>query len=486
MILRAYLAAKTTGKDRLFRPQQSSGAQEIQDAWQTVTNKARDLDRNNPYVVGMRKRFVSALIGEGSWPRPKITKRNSDNQFDYDKELNQDILRRWENWADDACANADTIYQLQRIAARHFFTDGSFLIRRVYQVVDGVRKLSIEGLEFDYLDDTRDVDNGSKRIVNGIEMDQYNRPLAYWLKSRFPSEYETVSTRIEAKDVILLFDRNRASDITGISQFASVVENLYSIGEYRTATMNLARVATGYGVFVESPYPQDFFGAQDLGEASTGTEYQYVDPGGVHYLRPGEKIGQVKPDNPGSNYMPFMRTELQAASVGAGMSYESVSNDGSQSNFSSTRQMLLFERAMARYHFSLFEEQFFNKIYQWFIEFEVDFRGLKMPGFDKDKKRYLKVSWSRPKTEWVDPLKDVKSAQAEVDLGINSLTELAEVAGRDIEEVVATKKYEKELFESAGLTSSVDESVQGEPSRPLDVIIGDNETDDKETTENEQ
>lgn len=454
-LLRAYTAAKKTGSDRLFRPQQSSGAQEVAAAWQTVADKARDLDRNNPYVAGMKKRFVAAVIGEGAWPRPKIFKGN--NKYDFDAEKNSDILRRWELWADEACANGDNIYQLQRICARHFFVDGTFLIHRV--VRNG--KLMLEGLEADHLDHLADRDDAEKRIVNGIELDEFNKPVAYHLKKRHPGEQTSKTERIPASEIIHIFDRQRISDVNGICGFASVVSNLYSIGEYRTATMDIARVATGFGVFVESPFPQDFLQPTATPTTdSTGTEYNYVTPGGIHYLRPGEKIGQVKPENPSGNYNGFIRGELQAASVGAGMSYESISNDGSQSNFSSTRQMLLFERALARYVQALFEEQFHSKVYKWFMEFERDFRGLSLPGYDLQPKRYLAVSWSRPKTEWVDPLKDVKSAAQEVELGINTLTELAEIAGRDFEELVATRKYEKEMLEKAGLITKIPEPTE--------------------------
>jgi capsid protein len=141
------------------------------------------------------------------------------------------------------------------------------------------------------------------------------------------------------------------------------------------------------------------------------------------------------------------------------MSYESVSNDGSQSNFSATRQMLLFERAMTRYTFAIFEERFYSKLYRWFIEFEMDFgrpKRLVLPGYEADPMRYLKVSWSRPKTEWVDPLKDAKAGKQEVDMCVNTVSDLCEVTGRDFEEVVATRKYELELMRQAGILDYVD------------------------------
>ena len=449
-VVRAYEASKNSGNNSRFRPQQTSGVQEIEPAWQSVTNKTRDLMRNNSHVAGMTRRFVAGLVGEGSWPRPKILKENAADKFDFNTELNSRILELWETWSGDACANGDSIYQLQRVAASAFLIDGGILIRRVIRG----RNLYLEPIEIDRLDRLKDMDNGTVRIVGGKELDEYNRPIAYWIKSAFPTERASDSVRVKAKDIIDLYDRDRASSVGGISRLAPSVINFHNIGKFRADTMSLARTALGFGVFVQTDFPEDFFG-QTSEENQDGREYEFVTPGAVHYLRPGESINTVKPENPGSQYEPFLRSELRGASVGAGMSYESVSNDGSQTNFSGQRQMLLFERALTRYTFAIFEEKFYNRLYQWFLEFQKDFKGLSLPGYELAPYKFLRCSWSRPKTEWVDPLKDAKAAKEEIEMGANTLTEFCENAGRDIEEVVATRKYEKQLFENAGLTADL-------------------------------
>ncbi len=452
--LRGYDAGKTTGINRNPRSRQTSGAQDVQESWQVVANRARELANNNSYVAGMTRRFIANLIGEGSWPRPKILKKGATSEYDFETELNKDILARWEVWADEACANGDTVYQLQRMAARAFFIDGGFLIRKV--IVKG--QLRLEPIEIDRLDTSKDTDTSRLRIVGGKELDEFNKPIAYWIKSRFPSEQETQSTRIKAEDIIDLYDRERASSTGGISALAPCVMNFYNIGQFRKDTMSLARTALGFGVFVKTENPEDYFGGSDLDEQ--GHEYEYITPGGIHYLRPGEEINTVKPEAPTTQYEPFLRAELRGASVGAGMSYESVSNDGSQTNFSGTRQMLLFERAATRYTFAIFEEKLYSKIYRWFIEFEQSFgvKPLRMNGYDTEPKRFLRCSWSRPKVEWVDPLKDAKAAKEEIAMGVSTLTEFCETQGRDIEEVVATRKYEKELFEAAGVESDLSQN----------------------------
>ena len=469
-ICRAYEASKTTGPNRNFKPAQSSGAQEIEASWQVVTNKTRALVRDNSHVAGMSRRFVAALVGEGSWPRPKILKANAADAYDFDAALNSEILKRWEKWAPEACANGDSIYQLQRVAASAFFIDGGVLIRRV---IKG-RRMMLEPIELDRLDRGKDTDGKELRIVGGKELDEYNRPMAYWIKSRFPTEQESNSVRVPAEEIIDLFDRDRASSVGGISRLAPSVMNFHNIGKYRADTMSLARTALGFGVFVETDFPEDLFGNSTETDEG-GREYDYVTPGGVHYLRPGEKINTVKPENPGTQYEPFLRAELRGASVGAGMSYESVSNDGSQTNFSGSRQMLLFERALTRYTFAIFEEKFYSRVYRWFIEYEQSFGRpqLVMPRYADDMHRYLRCSWSRPKTEWVDPLKDAKAAKEEIEMGVNTLTEYCETQGRDIEEVVATRKYEKKLFAAAGIESE----PSAEPQQ---------QTDDMEAAQNAQ
>lgn len=459
MLLRAYTAADRDKAYKNYKPTQTTGAQEIVQSWQTVTNMTRELDRNNSHVVGMKRRFVAGLVGEGSWPRPKVLKDNPANMYDFDIEFNADALRRWEIWAPEAGANGDSIYQLQRLAGNHFFIDGGLLFRRVYIPGDkGKKRLAIEPIELDHLDTAKDTDTPDLRIVNGRQLDKYNKVIGYWLKPRHPAEQQSDSVFVPAADIIDLYDRNRASDIGGISRLAPSAINFYNVGMYRADTMKLARTALGFGVFVESDDPGAFFGDDDEEtDPDSGNQYQFITPGGVHYLRKGEKINTVKPENPGTQYEPFVRTELRAASVGAGMSYESVSNDGSQSNFSSSRQMLLFERALMRYTFAIFVERFYSRVYRWFIEHEIYFgspKPLKVRGYEENPQKYLRVSWSRPKTEWVDPLKDAKAGKEEVEMGINTLTDLCETAGRDIEEVVATRKYESELFKAAGLKTS--------------------------------
>ncbi len=477
---RAYLAAKKTGSDALWRTPHSSGAQENVAAWQDVANNARDLSRNNPYIVGAKRRFKANVICEGVWPRPKIRIDGAESKLELNKKLNQDILDRWEMWAPRACANGDSLYQLQRIAAGHIFDDGQILIRRIFSREPPYMQLEL--LEADYLDTSKDTVTfknvaGQNRVCGGIELNARNKPIAYWLKQCHPAEGMSESIRIPAEDIIHVFDRQRASDVTGICGYASVVKDVFRLNEYAYSTMDAARLGNHFAVWIESPYINDFGEVLSQPQAeSAGTadsrRHKYITPAGVMYGLPGEKPHIMKPEQPSSQYDAFIRKSLQAVSVGAGVGYESVSQDGSQSNFASSRAMLLIERAFTKMLQSVLEEQMHSGIYRWFIENEKDFGKppLRLPEYDMNRQKYLRVHFSRPIQEWVDPWKDIAARVSRINANLSTETDEAEDQGRDIEEIYATKAYEAELKRRFKLTDEIELSAKF--PRPSEIEEG--------------
>jgi len=481
---RGYLAAKTNGPDRKWRVGKTSGAQENVAAWEKVTNKARDLARNNPYIVGARRRHRGNIISEGIWPRPKILLPGAKSKFELATDLNTEILRRWEEWAPTAGANGDTLYSIQRTAANHFFDDGQFLLRRIYK--KNPSELKIQLLECDHLDISRDqlATMDQNKVVGGIELDQYNKPIAYWLLPEHPAENTSLSVRIPAEEIIHVFDRQRASDVTGICGYASVVQSVFRINEFAYSTMDTARLTNHFGIWIESPYVDDFNQIQSTSAptAETGEgRHEFINPAGFHYGLPGEKPHMMNPAIPGSQYGPFMTKELQTTSVGAGVGYESVSHDGSQTNFAGSRALLIIERGYTRMNQAIFEEQMHSKVYQWFIEFEMSLarRPLQMPNYASDRMRYLRVKFNRPVQEWVDPQKDINARGERIRLRLSTETDEAEENGKDIEEIYATLAYEKALREKLGIVSEEEkppEQAQEEEqlTPEQEEIIGEN------------
>ncbi len=480
LLKRGYSAAKTTGPGQRWNPSKtSSAAGEIKSAWSRVTAKARDLDRNNAYVIGMGRKFLAGVVSEGMWPKAKA----ADDSGALLVDINREIEHRWEAWEESAQANGSSYCELQRLVANHLRLDGECLVRRV--ALPG-RPLALQVLECDHLDSGRDADttSGGGRIIQGIEQDAYGKPVAYWLFPNHPGDKSSTSVRVPADQVLHIFDRDRASQVRGISLFASVISELQDTAEFQDSTLILARVATAYGLFIQSPFPEDHFGTGTGSEAESGAPTEYVEPGAIRKLLPGETIQSVKPENPGAIYDPFVRSRLRAASVGTPLSYETFSNDYSQATYSSARQAMLIERALFRFYSGLIDRRLNWPVYRWFIETQTrlgdpanGYKPLSLPQFDKNPRRYFAVKFSRPRQEWIDPAKESKAAETRLSIGVETLTEIAENEGRDIEEIFATRAAEIARMKELGIfgvDAHVEQFGQQEPAS-----TGDENNDDQ-------
>jgi lambda family phage portal protein len=483
LIKRAYSAAKTTGSNQMWRPSTKSATDEIVTAWRRTTDRARDLDRNNPLVSGALRRFVGGIVGEGMWPKSKII--GADGAVD--QKLAMDIENRWEAWQEKAGADGSQFVDIQRLVARHFILDGEALVHRVRKA-----PLQLEVLECDYLDSGKDgkLQNGNT-IKGGIERNRFGAPVAYWLYQAHPAEEMTSSVRVSADDVLHIYDKQRSGQGRGISHFAPIIGDLFDTLEYQDATLTLARVATAYGIFVRSPNPEDWqpSAAQksELGNAEDDeTPLQYVIPGGIHYLRPGEEVQTVKAEQPGGVYAEFVRSRLRSASSGTGMSYETFSNDYSQVSYSSARQAMIQERQMMRQMSGLLDRLLNIPVYRWFLDVEYRTNGLRLHGYDRDPRKFWRVQFSRPRQEWIDPMKEASAAETRLSIGLETLTSLAESEGNDIDDVFSTRAAEVARMKELGifqLDAHAEQFSSQSTSTSTSTAVTEDAADDSSETE---
>jgi capsid protein len=187
-------------------------------------------------------------------------------------------------------------------------------------------------------------------------------------------------------------------------------------------------------------------------------------------LKPGEKINTVKAEQPGTVYAEFVRSRLRASSAGSCMSYETFSNDYSQGSFASTRQSLIQERAMFRIFSGLLDRKLNIPMYRWFMDSQELVRAVVMPGYDTDPRRYWPVKFSRPRQEWIDPAKEATAAEKRLSIGMETLTNLCEAEGNDVDEVLETRAAEVARMKALGIFQ-----LDKPPQQPEPELVGDDE-----------
>nr|WP_201787698.1 phage portal protein [Rummeliibacillus stabekisii] len=120
--------------------------------------------------------------------------------------------------------------------------DGGIILVKRY-TAEGTVPFSLQIREVDDLD-TMLNSNADKRIVNGIEYTPFNKPIAYYLKKYdVTGLYIQDSERIEAKDVIFLWNKRRPSQIREVSEMAPTLSRIRDVNSYMEAVSVKERVA---------------------------------------------------------------------------------------------------------------------------------------------------------------------------------------------------------------------------------------------------
>lgn len=297
--------------------------------------QARDLVRNNPWARRGLRRIVTNTVGWGI--RPKATGRSAAQ-----------VMALWKLWGETTECDAGghfTFYGLQRLVMRAVVEGGEVIIRRRMRLPsDGLSvPMQLQVLEADHIDTGRNgfvpgVQAGNK-VVQGVEFDPLGRRVAYWLFDQHPGGLvvtNAISRRIPADGVLHVFDQDRPGQVRGPSWFASVDMRLHEFDEFEDATLMKQKIAACLAAFVTD-------NEADLGplgagstDARTGLQIDSIEPGMVVGLPPGKQVTVANPPT-ASDHQSFSTTSLRGVAAGLGVTYEDLTGDYSQVNYSSAR-----------------------------------------------------------------------------------------------------------------------------------------------------
>ncbi len=407
--------------------------------------RARDLERNSAHISGAISKIANNVVYTGIFPQAQIKDIETGKQK---KGLNDFVERRWKEWAKAPEIN---FYDIQELVLRHLWVDGECLVHRFYDPdlkKRGLCPLGIEVLEADFLDHTLNgtLENGN-RIRSGIEFNKRGRPVAYHLFAEHPGDtffggnYGD-SRRIPASEIKHIYHKKRASQTRGVSWLAAVIIEMRDFQEYQSSERTAARLASAFGIFVESPYPEHQINHPLLQQETEYTSIEdipeYIESGRIDTLPPGMKISAAQFQRPGQSYEPFTKTSLKGASAGSGMSYENFSNDYAESTYSSARQAILEERRGYR-KMQMFLNRHFNEwVWDRWLEAAETANLLGRIGTD------VPVIWQNPGWPWIDPQKDAKGAETELKLKINNRRRLAAERGLNWDDEIEQLEEEEE------------------------------------------
>jgi len=463
--VRTYDGADTGRLNAGWHAVSGTAEQADQGARDRVRVRARDLERNSDVLEAIIRAFERNVVGTGF--RLQARPRRADGTVD--QELAQRIELLWDAWQKPFncdISSQQSFGELCRMAVRRMLVDGGMLFVKNYVGGPQMLPFQLQAREVDDLDATlgNRTANGNL-LVGGVELNAYNRPVAYHLRTTSADGYWTgASERIEAQRIVFLWDKRRPSQVREMSRLAPTITRVRDITSYLEAVGVKERVAACLAVAITQQSPAGTVGrglstvTQSV-DTDSGFYGDTITPGMIYRLAPGEDVRTITPPGSGSGAREFVALQQRLAGGGQGISYETASRDMSEVNYSSARQGRLEDQAEYDVMAQFLIDHLLDEVYREFVISAVLAGKLDAPGFWDNKPQYMDHQFMAPGMAWIDPLKEVKADAEAVRSNQDTLANLCARRGQDWREILEQRGRERALEEALGIVPRTSVSV---------------------------
>jgi len=443
---------------------------ELQTSLTTARNRSRALVRDAGYAKRAKVIIQNNIIGSGIGMQAKVkTTRNTFNDA-----INDDIEEACEEWCQAGhCHMGRSLHfaDLERQLIGQVFEAGEIFIRLHFTKLPGSSvPLALEIIEPERLADQFQPSPGvtSATVRLGVEIDAFFAPLAYWFRTTHPGDLQplrpnqTASAleRVPAEYIQHLRLIDRWPQTRAIPWMHAAARKLNDMDGLTEAEITAARAAACYMGIIETPAGDPSFGD----EQEDGSLQMELEPAVVQRLAAGEKFNSFSPNRPNTQIDPFMRMMLREVAAGVGCSYESLSRDYSQSNYSSSRLALLDDRDLWRVLQLWFIRSFRHRLHKLWLQQAVlagAIPSINIQEYAANPKKFEAVCFKPRGWGWVDPTKEVNAYKEAVRCGFTTTTAVIAATGdgRDLEDVLDERESELEQMAEKGLMFDTDPNV---------------------------
>lgn len=430
----------------------------------TIRNRAREACKNDPYLVQYLASIRNDIVGaNGISFRADVADYRKGAAGDWekvpDKMANGIIRTNWELWADcpdfvTANGRADLVMAQWQVV-KDWAREGE----SIWEMLPGFRLdagnpygFSIQRRRPDSLaiEHCADLGNGNS-IYNGVEVDPYGRPLAYWFwtKMMTTGQWTGEKIRIPAERILHVYDEDYVGITRGFPLVACVLRSLKILHGYDEAEVIKARdQASKVGVYEARDGafdPSEIADPQD--EDQRDQFQQYHEPGEDKIAPKGWSYSHAPASAPNPNYPSFKKAVLQRVASGLEAEYTVIGNDLEGVNFSSIRHGKMDSRESRKCQQRIVIQQFMSPMFRrrrvgWLSCFLLSGQSpLPYSKFD----RFAKDTWRGRRWPYMDPIVEAQANEIMVKHGHVTDSQIADEMGENWEENIATVKAEQEM-----------------------------------------
>ena len=459
---RAYQGALISRLTADWLATQTSADAEIRTSLRKLRDRSREMVRNNPYAKQAKRTTQINVVGTGVKLQSQVMLLRGNRR---DEKTNKLIEGKWNTWCrKQYCdvAGRYSFHDLEWLAVGALPESGEAIFRIIRRPFGGSKiPLALQMLEADLLDEEYQggVLAAGNEWRNGVEVNEWGRPVRYAMLTRHPGDYwfQTAQRNdkhvfVSAEDIIHLYLPERPGQNRGVPWFHAVMADAHQLQGYEEAAVIRARAGASLMGFITNNEgeltPDDVENNQRISE---------FEPGTFKYLAPGENVTVPNIDAPDQQFEMFVRNKVRRFASGFGCSYETLSRDFSDTNYSSSRLSLLEDREHWRMVQNYLIENFHMRVFREWLNLAVLSGELPLQDYELRPERYDAPKWLTRGWSWVDPLKEVKAYREAEQAGYMTKAQIiAHTGGGDFDDNVAEIAREQVATSAAGVTLDKD------------------------------
>jgi lambda family phage portal protein len=440
-----YDAAGTGRRLRGWSPP-TSGPNRAIKGLQKIRDRADDSVRNDWAGASIVQKWTTTLVGIG------ITARFDRIEDRARRKVIADLFSDFVQYSD-----ADGILNLfgqQTLAVRSWLSKGEVFVRErprdaslPLPVPVQLQMLEAEFVPLLDADSWPGLPQGN-RIRQGIELNKYDRRIAYWMYKEHPGDGALLSrtpgstdlVRVPAATVWHIFEPIRPGQLRGVSGLAQILVRLRMAGDFEDAVLDRQRLANLFTIFITRQIPPENWGDLEI-DGLTGLPKAWGDdqkpiaglePGISQELNPGEDVKFANPPEPGVVYPDYLRATHLGTAAGAGMPYEIMSGDIRNISDRALRVILNeYYRFADQRQWQIIVPMFCQKAVDAFAKYAAISGKISLEEIDLVRR----CTHSPHGRAYIHPTQDVQGKILEINAGIAARSDIISAKGDDPEAI---------------------------------------------------
>lgn len=333
-----YRAGAVTRHNKTWQPGHYSGDDAALFDVDLITARVRDLARNDPAILALKRVLTDHVIGTGVTSAAAVMVNDEPED-----EFNFEADELFESWCECEADYHGQLgwYDLQRQAFEEMLDNGAAYLVEMYDP-DPARTspLCYALYEAEQLDRTKDQlgGKGTNEIRAGIELDPRGRIAAYWFYDRNPHDTHAtsyVSTRVDARRVLALTAPTRPSQHHPVGFFQAITQTARDVDNYLGNELTAATIASLLTVVHKTATPGAGLGLTVAGETTddNANTMVHLGRGTVSQIGENDSIEIVDPKRPNANARTFIDLMLTLMAMGGGVSRYRLTRDYSGTTY---------------------------------------------------------------------------------------------------------------------------------------------------------